>query len=440
MVIKILSSAATFSGVSYNTNKIDRDKGELMRVSGFGPLQALSKLRPEDYINYLKMVSAQNKLVKEPQFHAVISTKGRNNSNIELTNIAEAWLKLMGYGQQPYLIVFHKDTDNNHVHMVSTRIGKDGKKISAAFENVRAINSLNQVIGLDVKQQATADIAKSLEFYFSTKAQWMMVLESMGYQLKEDGGLYSVFRYGALQDRVSVSTISDKARSAVINKARLSQLTAIFNKYGQEFSTELILDNIVLPGGREEKTQKYTSEFAGHLKSAFGIELIFHEKNGQPPYGYSVIDHSGKAVYKGGEIMVLQTLLSIRTTLSGTVLEKFPRKINQLDEEAKRYYKALLNAALYNFHDIRQGLEQLGFELHKTDAGYMLTDKAVEISIPFSSFLTPEETAKMEASVDKSSGQFESYISPISIADDVDDQQIHGMRRKRQRKARTNTR
>jgi hypothetical protein len=44
MVIKILSSAATFAGVSYNTDKIDRDKGELMRVSGFGPLQALGKL------------------------------------------------------------------------------------------------------------------------------------------------------------------------------------------------------------------------------------------------------------------------------------------------------------------------------------------------------------------------------------------------------------
>jgi len=32
------------------------------------------------------------------------------------------------------------------------------------------------------------------------------------------------------------------------------------------------------------------------------------------------------------------------------------------------------------------------------------------------------------------------HIRSISIADDVDDQQIHGMRRRRQKKARTNTR
>jgi len=35
---------------------------------------------------------------------------------------------------------------------------------------------------------------------------------------------------------------------------------------------------------------------------------------------------------------------------------------------------------------------------------------------------------------------FPAYIQSISISDDVDDQQIHGMRRRRQKKARTNTR
>jgi hypothetical protein len=440
MVIKILSSAATFAGVSYNTNKIDRDKGELMRVSGFGPLQGLGKLRPEDYINYLKMVSVQNKRVKEPQFHAVISTKGRVNSKNELTNIAEAWLQLMGYGQQPYLIVYHKDTDNNHVHMVSSRIGKDGKKISSAFENIRAINRLNQVMGLDIKQQIASDIAKSLEFNFSTKAQWMMVLESMGYQVKEDGGLYSVFRYGALQEMVSVSTISDKTRSAVINKPRLAQLMAIFNKYGQQFSTELILETSVLPGGREGKTQRYTSEFAGHLKFAFGIELIFHAKNGQQSYGYTVIDYAGKEVYKGGEVMGLQTLLSMRLAHSVAAIKIPHRSINQLDGEAQSYYAALLHAIMYNYADVRQGLEQLGFELYHTANGYMLTDKAVGISIPVSSFATDDEMTLLEAAVGLNSSVLESYIPPISIADDVDDQQIHGMRRKRQQKARTNMR
>jgi len=56
MIVKILTSSASFNGVSYNTNKVDRNKGELMKVANFGPLQGLGTLRPQDYINYLKLV------------------------------------------------------------------------------------------------------------------------------------------------------------------------------------------------------------------------------------------------------------------------------------------------------------------------------------------------------------------------------------------------
>jgi len=58
----------------------------------------------------------------------------------------------MGYGEQPFLIVYHNDTDNNHVHMVSTRIDRTGKTISSSFENNRAIQNLNKILGLDEKQ------------------------------------------------------------------------------------------------------------------------------------------------------------------------------------------------------------------------------------------------------------------------------------------------
>jgi len=71
MIVKILASSASFNGVNYNTDKIESGKGDLMKVSNFGPLQALGNLRPEDYRNYLKLLSAQNKRVTAPQFHAL---------------------------------------------------------------------------------------------------------------------------------------------------------------------------------------------------------------------------------------------------------------------------------------------------------------------------------------------------------------------------------
>ena len=146
MIVKILPAKPTFSGVSYNTNKVDRNKGELMKVANFGPLQGLGKLRPQDYVNYLQTVSALNKNISKPQFHAVISAKGKSYDKQALTNIAVAWLKEMGYASQPYLIVYHKDTDNNHVHMVSTRVDRDGIKIPSDFEHRRAVNNIKECL------------------------------------------------------------------------------------------------------------------------------------------------------------------------------------------------------------------------------------------------------------------------------------------------------
>ena len=177
MIVHIFDPGAKFTAVRYNTDKVDKGNGELMKVSGFGPLQIFNEVRPEDYRNYLELLSARNKNVKLPQFHAVISAKGNEHDSYTLTEIATAWLDSMGYGRQPYLIVFHKDTGNHHVHMVTTRVDRAGKKIDSNFEHINAVRRLNKIIGLDEGETVKQDIAKALAYRFSTKAQFMMILE-----------------------------------------------------------------------------------------------------------------------------------------------------------------------------------------------------------------------------------------------------------------------
>jgi len=386
MIVKILKPSATFKGVRYNTNKVDKDKGELMKVANFGALQALQNLRPKDYVNYLEAQSAASSRTKYPQLHAVISCKERSHSKQELTAIAEHWLNGMGYGQQPYLLVFHKDTANNHIHIVSTRVDRDGKKINDSFEKIRAYEVLNRIVGVDEKQEIDKNIEKALSYGFSTRAQFMMLLEARGYSLKLSDGVYQISRYGKRQGTVSLEQVDAKIGAFDKDINRLAQLRAVFAKYRSQYDPAVIHVPAPLPGNRSSAPSGYTSAMAQTLSEKFGVQVIFHGKDGKPPYGYTVIDHSRKMVYKGKDLMPLAEFIAPSkdtTEISAKADRAEPTEIERKP-------------------------------LHEETATY----------------------------TDHLQGTSEQWIPniQIDIADDIDDEAIHGRNRRRKRKARTNTR
>ncbi|WP_185214076.1 relaxase/mobilization nuclease domain-containing protein [Sphingobacterium mizutaii] len=386
MIVKILPPSTTFKGVRYNTNKVDKDKGELMKVSNFGALQALQNLRPKDYVNYLEAQSAASSRTKYPQFHAVISCKGRSHSKQELTAIAEQWMKGMGYGEQPYLLVFHKDTANNHIHIVSTRVDRDGKKINDSFEKIRAYEVLNRIVGVDEKQEIDKNIEKALSYGFSTRAQFMMLLEALGYSLKLSDGVYQISRFGKKQGTVSLEQVDAKIGTFSKDIDRLAQLRAVFAKYRSQYDPAVIHVPAPLPGNRPSAPSGYTSAMARMLSDKFGVQVLFHGKDGKPPYGYTVIDHSRKMVYKGKDLMPLA---------------KFIAPSEDIPEISPKADVA----------------EPTGKERKSAS----------------------EETATYTDHVHGTAGQWMPNIQ-IDIADDIDDEAIHGRNRRRKRKARTNTR
>ena len=186
----------------------------------------------------------------------------------------------MYYGIQPYLLFFHPDTKNNHVHIVSTRIGYDGRKISSGFERMRSIAILNQIMKLDEGKTAEKDLEKAKSYSFSNLAQFKLILERQGYTLKDN----ELIKFGKKLAVLDFEQIYFKEP----NQARAYQLKAIFEKYRSKYDTAGITD---------------------FLKSKTGIELVFHSKDGKPAYGYTIIDHAQKNVYKGSEILPLKQLM-----------------------------------------------------------------------------------------------------------------------------------
>lgn len=399
MVVKFLAKSKTYKGVRYNTSKVNKGTGELMKVSCFGPLQDLPGLLPADYINYLELVSSRSKRTVYPQFHAMISAKGKSVTGEQLTGLATRWMEKMGYGDQPYLVVFHKDTKNHHVHIVSTRVDvHSGKKINSAFEHLRAQTEMNRVLRQDEFLSAGRDLEQAMAYNYSTRAQLMMILESRGYILKEDSGKLKLIRFGKVLAELAISEVADKANTYRADLARARQLRAILAKYKDLYLPELSAETVNLPGERIAEKATYASDLSVFLRQKFGLELVFHGKPGKPPYGYTVIDHAEKNVFKGGELMDLAELLAVSTDRKyGTASE------GQADFSGGRYF----------------------------DEGSAKDDLDVNLG-----------SVLAEQPPGHDGNQLDAFDAPvvISISDDIDDEDIHGRNRRRRRQARTNSR
>ncbi|UZS00002.1 relaxase/mobilization nuclease domain-containing protein [Chondrinema litorale] len=330
MIIKILKSAANFEGVDYSERKNDKGVSELLTAKNFeGMMLGVNEAKKADYINYMKLVAELNPNVKNKQFHITISTKGHLHSHQELKDIAEKYLQEMGYAKNPYLIYAHSDTENNHVHVVSTRVNKEGKKVNDSFEKIRSQKAIQKILGEDPKHMVTEAIRESMVYNFSTIAQFKLLLELQGYKVSEKDELLSIIKFGNVQLQYPKSNLEAHIHNYVAPKERIKQLHEIFQKYKMGLSQQELVD---------------------FMKKKFGIDIVFHSAKGQDkPYGYTIIDHSKKEVIKGSQVMKLSLLLD-----NANPQEKL--------KMAKQYMNEL-DMSNSNFKTVKQELAKLGVKV-----------------------------------------------------------------------------
>jgi len=406
MTVKILSSTSTFNGVSYNTNKTQSAKGELMNFRNFGYLQSAQKVTPDEMKTFLKVHSNRNTRVQNQQFHAMISCKGREFDKKELTVMAEKWLHKMGYGSNPYLIVFHGDTKNNHVHMVSSRIGNDGKKINDSMERIRAQKYMLEIMDRNPVNECHKVLEQVNSFSFSTTSQAKLYLETQGYSLNEKEGNLALYKFGLLQGELSLKQLNAKTNSYSPDKARIKQLHALFDKYRKVYNSAPVPVYEPLKGNRLGKQIGYRSEMADFLKEKFGVELIFHGKEGKPPYGYTIIDHSRKNIFKGSEIYPLKDLIREETkeklkvlnfasqsdktayeNLTGTSNTVFRYK--RLPRQAA--YRLKLLSVLEDYPHLKSGLDEYQLNLLVNEKRLYLLDSRERFFISLDTVLSTAE-------------------------------------------------
>lgn len=352
MIVKILGSASSdFHGVQYNDKKVEKGTGELMLMKNF-PSFINEKSTQQEVRDYFKSVSKSEK-VKKPQFHAVISTKFRDHSKEELAKVAEDFMQEMRYGNQPFIVVFHNDTENNHVHIVSTRVHKHtGKKINDSYEKLKAQKALSDTLEKQYGITPEEEINKLLNYKTGSLKQLETLLNRSGYKLTEntnDGKSLTILKNGVLQRTFAANQIVFEDRK---DDNRTKQIKAILSKYKNLCSNKVfrVEDRRHLEKMLPEEKQKeewkprieFESELQKKMREVFGIDMVFHHKDGQKPFGYTVIDHKTGAVFKGSEIIKMNELFEFTSETMDKRLFESMKDFNIRDNASKQVLTAYL--------------------------------------------------------------------------------------------------
>lgn len=314
LVFKIFAPAGSFHGVDYNEKKQRQGSADLVYFENFGHYQdGRTEISKGEFVQYFEKWSARNSRVKNPQFHAMLSCKEREYTPERLKEVALEIMDKMGYSGIPVLIYAHRDTDNNHVHIVSSRVGAAGKKVNHDFEHKRSHEILNQILQIEPAEVYKKDLEEVMSYRFGSAALMALLMERRGYNVTDKESAIYFYKNGRQQGFVSKEEIRSKI--SVDKSVRdTSQIKAWLYKYAATYDSRVVVEPSVV---YTTKAKEFKSMLTEQLRDKFGVEFVFFSgKEKDKPYGYAIIDHNNKAIYKGSDVLKLDLLDALSSTVA----------------------------------------------------------------------------------------------------------------------------
>lgn len=335
MVAKITVPKSIRRALNYNEQKMREGKAKCIYAHKF--LKEAEHLNFYEKLQRFEDLITLNKRASTNTIH--ISLNFGINEKLEpqkLAEIASVYMDKLGFGEQPYLVYQHLDAGHPHIHIVSTAIKKDGKRIS--LHNIGKNGSAKARKEIEIAYNLTkakdhskhqADEIKSLLAQrvnygkSPTKRGIINVLDSVLPKYKygslpelnavlklynltadrgKEGGIIFKKRglvYRVLDENGNKIGVPIKA-SSIYNKPTLSYLEKKFKenesaKQAYKKNLKTSIDWIMV---RPPKSLQ-------NFKTALGkekINLVTRQNENGIIYGLTYIDHNTKCVFNGSEI------------------------------------------------------------------------------------------------------------------------------------------
>jgi hypothetical protein len=335
MVAKITVPNSIRRALNYNEQKMKEGKAECIYAHHF--LKEANQLNFYEKLNRFQSLINLNKRAATNTIHISLNFGLEEKIGREkLAEIASVYMEKIGFGGQPYLVYQHLDAGHPHIHIVSTNIQKDGKRISlhnigrnqsnmarkeieAAYHLQRAgqqekiesqeispINAQKLVYGRSATKRGITNVLDAVlpQYKFSSLAELNAILKLYNLTAdrgKEEGIIHQKrgLVYRVLDENGNKIGVPIKA-SSLYNKPTLEFLEKRFREneiLKQEFKKNLktSIDWIMV------KPPKNLQAFKQALEKE-KISLIVRQNENGIVYGLTFIDHHTKSVFNGSDI------------------------------------------------------------------------------------------------------------------------------------------
>lgn len=326
MVAKISIGNSLYGALSYNGEKINKERGRVLdtnKIFNDGSGTVDIRRAYEDFMRWIPTSSR----TERPMMHISLNPHPDDRlSDTDFTRLAHDYMQMMGFADMPYLIVKHEDIDRHHVHIVALRVGTDGRCISDRnnfYKNKKVCRELEQKYGLkvagrekitpdmpirkidpdgDLKRQVANTVKMvGMRYKFQTLGEYNAILSLYNVKCEPADGRVNGREYHGL-----VYFVTDDDGKVIANPFKASRLGKFAGREAIEGRFWRAKEKIdpaptkrAVAGVLAGATGK--DDFVAKLKERH-IDVVFRYTDEGRIYGATFIDHNTMSVLNGSRL------------------------------------------------------------------------------------------------------------------------------------------
>ncbi|MGJ1269529.1 relaxase/mobilization nuclease domain-containing protein [Sphingobacterium spiritivorum] len=335
MVAIINSSHSIHRILNYNENKVKEGVAECIGAQNypFDPDQMSFNMKLNRFLKQMEL----NQNTKRNSVHISLnfdsSEKGMPNE--KLIGIADTYMQKIGFGKQPYLVYRHDDAGHPHIHIVTTNIEHDGRRIDLHHlgirmseparkaiekeyglvraedrkriqQNILPVNPVTVKYGKNPSKQAIQNVLQYVigNYKFASFPELNAILQQ--YNLKADRGqpdsrtfIKNGLLYRILDSAGNPVGVPIKA-SLFASKPTLKFLEQKFLKNKEKGLTQKrrvknAIDTILA-------SKNVTLDDLSKILDRQGIHIVLRTSENGLAYGITYVDHQTRCVFNGSAL------------------------------------------------------------------------------------------------------------------------------------------